>query len=199
MHKLLARRLSLLSLLTLAACSSVSPLPVATPTAAAAAPVPVPQPPLVPPPPVAQVSPTVNPAAAAGRQLLRWQDALRQAAPDTLPALAARLAAEPATPAGTVHLALVWMNTRTPGDAARALPLLDPLQQSTDAAAQPWVEWARMLATRANEQKRLEEQLSRQSQQLRDSQRRIDQLSEQLEALKAIERSLAPRNTGKAP
>jgi len=197
MHEPMLRRLGLLSLLTLVACSTVAlpPEPPPAPPATAAVPPPAPAVPVLAPP----KPPQPEPADEAGRQLLRWQEALRVAAPDTLPALAARLAAEPATPAGAVHLALVWMNTRTPGDVNRALPLLEQLPQSTDPAAQPWVDWARLLATRAGEQKRLEEQLARQSQQLRDSQRRIDQLNEQLEALKAIERSLAPRRLDKAP
>lgn len=144
--------------------------------------------------------PPPDPTAQAGRDLLRWQDQLRQTAPDVLPAVAARIAAEPATPASAVHLALVWLHTRNPGDAAKALAQLEALQTATDPAAQPWIEWVRLLAARAAEQKRLEEQINRQTQQLRDSQRRLDQLTDQLEALKAIERSLSPRkSTGKAP
>ncbi|GAC1543257.1 MAG: hypothetical protein NVS2B4_21740 [Ramlibacter sp.] len=45
-----------------------------------------------------------------------------------------------------------------------------------------------MLAQLA-EQKRLEDQAERQAQQLRDTQRRVDQLAERLEALRAIERA----------
>ncbi|WP_367850071.1 hypothetical protein [Rhodoferax sp. WC2427] len=187
------------SLLVLAACAS--PLPQAVPEAPRpAAPVhtpPAPPPPLVAPPPVL---PAPDPVAQAGHELLRWQDQLRQAAPDALPAIAARIAAEPATPASAVHLALVWLHTRNPGDAAKALAQLEAVPTASDPAAQPWADWVRLLAARATEQKRLDEQINRQAQQLRDSQRRIDQLTEQLEALKAIERSLAPRNgAGKAP
>ena len=55
------------------------------------------------------------------------------------------------------------------------------------------------------EQRRLEDSLERQSQQLREHQRRIDQLNERLEAMRAIERSLttrppaAPNGTRTAP
>ncbi|MEO6856555.1 MAG: hypothetical protein ABI410_11920 [Rhodoferax sp.] len=150
-------------------------------------------------PPLTAV-PVPDPVAQAGHALLRWQDQLRQTPPDALPAVAARIAAEPVTPASAVHLALVWLHTRGPGDAARALAQLDAVQTSADPAAQPWADWARLLSARATELKRLDEQINRQTQQLRDSQRRIDQLTEQLEALKAIERSLAPRNgASKAP
>ena len=52
---------------------------------------------------------------------------------------------------------------------------------------------ARLLEARLTHQRRLEEQLERQGQQLRDAQRRNDQLSERLEAVRAIERSLQTR------
>ncbi|BDT67496.1 hypothetical protein os1_16720 [Comamonadaceae bacterium OS-1] len=195
----LLRWLCTASLLVLAACASPLP-PVFTDAPRPVTPVhipPAPLPPVVQPPPVL---PTPDPSALAGQDLLRWQDQLRQTAPDVLPAIAARIAAEPPTPASAVHLALVWLHTRNPGDAAKALAQLEAVQAATDPAALPWFDWARLLAARATEQKRLDEQINRQTQQLRDSQRRIDQLTEQLEALKAIERSLAPRNSaGKAP
>ncbi|MBC7681247.1 MAG: hypothetical protein H7172_02840 [Ferruginibacter sp.] len=205
MHSLL-RWPSTSGLLVLAACAS--PSPDAPPDVPSLAPhvhtLPAPPLPEVAPPPL-PIQPRPDPTAQAGRELLRWQGILRQAAPDLLPAIAARVAAEPATPARDVHLALVWLHTRASGDATRALAQLEAVQSSSDPAAQPWAEWARLLSSRAAEQKRLDEQVNRQTQQLRDSQRRIDQLTEQLEALKAIERSLAPRNassansTGKTP
>ena len=43
------------------------------------------------------------------------------------------------------------------------------------------------------EQRKLEEALDRQAQQLREQQRRIEQLNERLEAMRAIERSLNNR------
>lgn len=145
-------------------------------------------------------APLLEPADEAGRQLLQWQEALRQAPADSLGVLAARIAAEPSSPANQVHLALIWLHTRAPADTARALTQLEAVQTTTDPTALPWVDWARLLAARASEQKRLDEQVARQGQQLRDSQRRIDQLTEQLGALKAIEQSLTPRRqSGKTP
>ena len=58
---------------------------------------------------------------------------------------------------------------------------------------------ARLLANRLLEQRKLEEAVDRQAQQLRDSQRRIDQLNERLEAMRAIERSLTTRPPAAAP
>ena len=53
---------------------------------------------------------------------------------------------------------------------------------------------ARTLAARYLEQRRIEDDRDRQSQQVRDSQRRIEQLNDRLEALRAIERSVSRQN-----
>ena len=50
---------------------------------------------------------------------------------------------------------------------------------------------ARLLASRYLEQRRVEDDRDRQVQQLRDAQRRIDQLNDRIEALRAIERSFS--------
>ena len=67
------------------------------------------------------------------------------------------------------------------------------LMRSTAPEAAPWQPVARFLASRYAEQRRMEEQIERQSQQARDNQRKLEQLNEKLEALKAIERSLTTR------
>lgn len=194
MFKLLIRNLGLWSLCALVACSSTRP--VAEPPPASAIPNEATSSPVI---KLVPVPSPLSPVDEAGRQLQQWQDSLRQATPESLNALAARLAAEPATPAGMVHLALVWLHTHNPGDSARALAQLEGLSNGNDPAVAAWAGWLPLLMARAAEQKRLEEQIVRQNQQLRDNQRRIDQLTEQLEALKAIERSLAPRSMGKTP
>lgn len=134
----------------------------------------------------------------AGRRLLQWQDELRSGTGEPLMARINRLGAEPATPAHSIELGLALLHTRNPGDAARAQGLLDGLARATGPEAAAWAPWARLLAGRAAEQRRLEEQADRLNQQQRDSQRRIEQLSEKLEALKAIERSLVPRRPAQA-
>ncbi|WP_394789493.1 hypothetical protein [Rhodoferax sp.] len=193
MHELLIQRLGVLSLLALVGCASVAPPPVVQEPVL---PKPPPPPIVVPAPPPPPPPAVPDPVAEAGRQLLRWQESLRQVPPEAVAALATRLAAEPATPEGTVHLAMAWLQSRAPGDSARALALLEAVQKSPDPAAQPWTDWARLLVLQALEQKRLEDLIERQAAQLRDSQRRMDQLNEKLEALKNIERSLAPRGNG---
>ena len=96
-------------------------------------------------------------------------------------------------PATALELALALAQTRNPGDLARAISLVDPVVRSAAPDFQPWQPVARLIAVRLAEQRRLEEQLERQAQQLRESQRNVQQLNEKLEALKAIERSLTNR------
>ena len=106
---------------------------------------------------------------------------------------ATRTAALTGWPATALELALALAQTRNPGDLARAISLVDPVVRSAAPDFQPWQPVARLIAVRLAEQRRLEEQLERQAQQLRESQRNVQQLNEKLEALKAIERSLTNR------
>lgn len=61
---------------------------------------------------------------------------------------------------------------------------------AADARAEPLKQLAFQLSARLAEQRRLQDSIDRLTQQLRDSQRRGDQLNEKLEALKAIEQTL---------
>ncbi|MCA3242409.1 MAG: hypothetical protein ING89_14025 [Rubrivivax sp.] len=167
--------------------STPVPAPVVVP---APAPAPAPEAPAVTAPP-----PMLPPAAeAAQARLLAWQDRLRE-----LPG--AELAREvarrdpPADAAASVELALALAYTRTlaqaagtpaNGELARALALLEPVGRT----ASPWQAPARLLQSRLAEQRRLEDQIDKLQQQLREQQRRNEQLAAQIEALRAIERSL---------
>jgi len=134
--------------------------------------------------------PEVSPADRAARDFLDYHERLRAIPRADLPKELARLEGQ-ASPEGMMQLALVLGQTRNPADTVRALGILETLLRSTEPAAVPWQPLARLLAGRYAEQRRVEEQSERQAQQLRDSQRRIDQLNSQMEALKAIERSLS--------
>jgi hypothetical protein len=135
------------------------------------------------------------------RLLPQWHDELRLMSPDALQREIARYVDSPGGPgadghgaaAGAMRQSLALMSNHANGDLGRALVLLDQVLRNPQPEAQPWRGWARLLQARVAEQRRLEEQLERQAQQLRDSQRRIDLLNDKLEALKAIERSLTPR------
>lgn len=167
----------------------------------ACAPLHEPMPPAPPPPPPAPPTtvyvptPTLEPVDVAARHLLSYQERLTQLSPGDLTQEVARLGDGSASPQATMDLALALGQTRAPGDLVRAQGLLD--QVLRNAAAQPWHQFARLLQTRYAEQRRAEEQTERLNQQLRDAQRdnqrKLDQLNEKLEALKAIERSLNNR------
>jgi enoyl-CoA hydratase/carnithine racemase len=97
-----------------------------------------------------------------------------------------------------MQLALLLSQTRVPADLARALGLLQRVIANPSPEAQPLQPLARALAARYVEQRRVEDDRDKQVQQLRDSQRRIDQLNDRIEALRAIERSFARPNTAPA-
>ena len=98
-----------------------------------------------------------------------------------------------------MQLALALIHLRQPADTARALGLLQRVIAHTGPESLPLKPLARLLANRLMDQRKLEETAERQAQQLRDSQRRIDQLNERLEAMRAIERSLTTRPPAAAP
>lgn len=175
----------LFAALLLTACAQ----PALRPAPEAAAPAPPP-----PPPPVViveSVAPPLPPPPEdlAARRVLAWHERLR-----TLPA--AELAREqarlqnPAGPVEVLELALLLGQVRAPGDLQRALALLDPLVRDNGSPLTPL---ARLLQARLAEQRRLEDLAERQAQQIREQQRRIEQLGQQIEQLRAIERSLASR------
>ena len=94
------------------------------------------------------------------------------------------------TPGRATQLALALLQTRTPASGQRAQSLLQRVLADTSADARGLHGFARLLSMQLAEQRRIEEQAERQAQLLRDAQRRIDQLNERLEAVRAIERSL---------
>ena len=159
-----------------------------------------------PPPPVviAIPVPAENPAPTPPRetppatdpvlQVLARTDALLRLAPPELGKEIARLGeSEDAAVENPFLLAMALAQTRQPVDTARALGLVQRLLANNAAAAQPLHPLARLLEARLLQQRRLEDQLDKQNQQLRDLQRRNDQLNERLEAVRAIERSLTTR------
>lgn len=188
----LTRWAAALALGLLAGCAGLPPAAEPAPAPAPAAPAPPPPPAPAPPPPAPPPQPEPGAQAdAAARRLLAFSERLRELSPAELAREHARLTEGPADPALTLELALLLGTSRSNGDLPRALALLEPLARP--GAPAPWQPLARLLQGRLAEQRRLEEQLERQGQQLREQQRRIEQLGSQLEALKAIERSLSAR------
>lgn len=124
--------------------------------------------------------------------LLEHADRLRGLQSAELAQEIARLG-EPAAPADQVRLAMALSQTRQLYDLVRAQELLQRvLANPTDEARSLHV-LARLLSARYAEQRRLEDQLDRQNQQVRELQRRLGETQDKLDALKEIERSLTSR------
>ncbi|GKT17979.1 hypothetical protein AVHY2522_17135 [Acidovorax sp. SUPP2522] len=131
------------------------------------------------------------------RQMLQYADKVRSMGTAELAAEITQLSnAQQQSPEKPLQLAIVLMHTRQPPDTARALGLVQRVMADTTAPAPALHPLARLLEGRLLQQRRLEDQLDRQNQQLRDAQRRIDQLNDRLEAMRAIERSLNARPGG---
>ncbi|QHE77816.1 hypothetical protein [Hydrogenophaga sp. PBL-H3] len=125
--------------------------------------------------------------------LLTYSERLRLLNPTDLAAEIAVQGDPGNTPLRQMQLALALMHMPQAADTARALGLLQRVVGSASPEATLLKPLARLLAHQLMEQRRLEDSLERQSLQLREHQRRIDQLSERLEAMRAIERSLTTR------
>ena len=192
----------------LAGCATDGGLPTPPPPAVAAAPVPAPPP----APPVvdekeaddsAQAASADGPAAATPRpslvkHLLAYADQVAALPPQALAGEIARLTPrQEESPQQQLELALALGQTRLPADTARALGLVQRALAQKDNTPQVQ-SFARLLENRYLQQRRLEDQIDRQNQQVRDAQRRNDQLNERLEAMRAIERSLNARPGGPA-
>jgi hypothetical protein len=134
-----------------------------------------------------------TPAAPAVAALLAYADRLRPLNSTELGLEIVRLGDGGPSPAQQMQLALALLQTQLPADSLRAQTLLQRVLSTDTPEARPLHALARLLVAQHAAQRKLEEQAERQSQQLRDSQRRIDQLTDRLDALRAIERSLPSR------
>ena len=125
--------------------------------------------------------------------LLTYSERVRQLNPSDLAAEIAVQGDPGNVPLRQMQLALALMHSPQAVDTARALGLLQRVVGNPSPEATPLKPLARLLGYQLMEQRRLEDGLERQSQQLRENQRRIDQLNDRLEAMRAIERSLTTR------
>lgn len=148
-------------------------------------------------PPPAPAAP--GPTSAAPRELppteavLAYADRLRSLPSGELTQEIQRLGNTTYSPMRAVQLALALGQSRSVPNVSRAQSLLQRVLAQPDGEAAALHPLARLLAGQLAEQRRADEQTERQGQQLREAQRRIDQLNERLEALRAIERSLPSR------
>jgi hypothetical protein len=103
------------------------------------------------------------------------------------------LAALPSTPNTQVRTAMVLGHPRGQQDLTKALALLEGVLKSTDPAALGLHPLARLLADNFAERQKLETQLEKQGQQLKESQRKAVELQEKIDSLAEIERTLPQR------
>ncbi|MFZ6645473.1 hypothetical protein ACO0LO_07145 [Undibacterium sp. TJN25] len=146
-------------------------------------------------PPVILVQPAPVPASSSSEteDLLAYFQRVRLLPSAELPRLMADLNVLAKTPHREVQRAILFGFMRGSGDLARAMAALDGVVKSSDAEAEHLKPLAYFLSANYSEWRRLDEAADKQSQQLKDAQRRADQLSQKLEDLKAIERQLPTR------
>ena len=147
------------------------------------------------PPPALPAPPVVLPAPDAVARVLTYSERVRTMPTVELNQELSRLIApsEANAPASQVQLSLVLSQLRQLPELIKAQELLARVLANASLDAQPLHPLARLLAFRYGEQRRLEDQLEKERQQTREVQRKLDQTTERLEALKAIERSLTTR------
>jgi hypothetical protein len=103
---------------------------------------------------------------------------------------------DPSAPDDQLRLAILLSQMRQPGDLINTQQLLLRVLANPSPQARPLQPLARLLLSRFLDQRRVEDLLERQSQQLRELQSRLDQTRGKLDALKEIERSLNKRPSG---
>jgi hypothetical protein len=109
------------------------------------------------------------------------------------------LAALPPTPNTQVRTAMVLGHPRGQQDFTKALALLEGVLKSTDPGSVSLHPLARLLADNYSERQKLETQLEKQGQQLKDSQRKTVELQEKIDELADIERTLPQRPRATRP
>lgn len=125
--------------------------------------------------------------------LLTYAERLRVLNPTDLAAEIVVLGDPGNVPLRQMQLALALMHTHLPADTARSLGLMQRVVGHPGPESLQLKPLARLMVERLTEMRRLEEASERHLQQQRESQRRIEQLNERLEAMRAIERSLNSR------
>ena len=182
------------AVLFLTGCQSAPPPPAPVPVVAV--PAPPPPPPVVVPSPPPPIDPVTD-SDRVMRRLLAFQDRLAHLDDAAVTAQIALLDHDltdthsSAAPDVVLDLALALQRRHAAGDMARAGALLEALTQSPSPESEPWQPVARLLAAFILDVKQLEDQLEQEATQRRDTQRALQQTTEKLEALKAIERSMS--------
>ncbi|WP_312435885.1 hypothetical protein [Janthinobacterium sp.] len=132
-------------------------------------------------------------------ELLAYQASVRAMSSSELVKAQLELSRADHAPQNTIRRAMLQATLRTPGDLTRAQTLLDSITQASSDEAKLLAPLAQFLSGQYADLRRQDETVERLNGQVRDAQRRNDQLNEKLEALKNIERSLSVRPAAGAP
>jgi methyl-accepting chemotaxis protein len=130
--------------------------------------------------------------------LLAYHQSLRRMTQGELLKELSGITLQQRTPKITLQTGMILMLTRGGGDLARAQSIFDSVANATEPEADGLKPLAQLLSSHCAEARRLADSVDRLNAQLRDTQRKSDQLSDTLEALKAIERGLPVRPTSGA-
>ncbi|MBL0352010.1 MAG: permease [Candidatus Dechloromonas phosphoritropha] len=149
-------------------------------------------------------TPATSPPAAVSEDgdplsALAYYHSLQRMTPTQITRERQVLAASTPTPNTQVRIAMALGYPRGQDDLARALILLEAVLKSTDPAAVSLQPLARLLADNYGERHKLEGQLEKQSQQLKESQRKAVELQEKIDGLADIERTLPQRPRATRP
>lgn len=149
-----------------------------------------------PPAAVAPVAAAVAPVPADDSGLvsaLAYYQNLQRMSPAQLSRERSMLAALPPSPGIQLRMAMLLGHPRSQADLGKAMSLLDPVLKSSDPVAVGLQPLARLLADNFGERLKLETQLEKQGQQLKESQRKAAELQEKIDSLADIERTLPQR------
>ena len=125
--------------------------------------------------------------------MLMYADRVRNLPPAELAQEISRLGNGGDSAAHLVRLGIALAQSKVAANGLRAQALLQRVLGQNEQEARVLHPLVRLLSVQLAETRRAEEQIERQNQQLRDAQRRIEQLTDRLEAVRAIERSLPSR------
>lgn len=138
--------------------------------------------------------PTAGERASVLDAALEYRQTLAAMSGNELARERGELVAHGNDPEAQMRLALLLLQPR-PGNVelARPLALLESILKSSRPAALALQPLARLLAEQLNERQRLEGAVDRQAQQLKESQKKVQELQEKIDRLAEIERSLPQR------
>lgn len=130
---------------------------------------------------------------ATPEAVLSYYQGLYRLSPAELGRERSILQAVPQTPYTQMRMAMLLGHPRVQQDLGKAISLLDGVLKSNEPIALPFHPLARALADNYAERAKLDGQLEKQGQNLKESQRKAMELQEKLDSLADIERTLTPR------